>query len=294
VGQKKSNAPHKPQWALLDLNFTSGVEFCQHLLASGDFELQLLRKLGKGSTKMDRAGYIASGIASNNISPDEVALAFCQQSRQWLCVRLGGCSMPDTQLRTAKEFLTEFGPDEAWYGPFHGSEEDRRWYVHALKVPHLHLDPETKTYTRLRIRWHVVAEVTDKYVAFHWNGFYHSGAAREDALSQFEYWNHIPTLFASLSDHLGGEWTQPPLHATILSRVVADYGERVEIEWFDHKIKAERAGVAISASSGSLKNITSGGGLRLLSDELAKSALAAMGVLSDQAKITAVGKALHA
>jgi hypothetical protein len=287
---------HVHKFVLLDLGFEPGRVFCTQLLRTGDFPLGVLQEFEKGSTKEAVAENVANRVLDGTIDPDELMLKFCRHHRQWLSVRLVAKPQEQVQLGYAKKFLTEFGKD-GWYGPFFDDsneedvKEERRWYVHVMSVGHTILGEDDKA-QRLRIRWHVVAEVTSKYVAFHWNNFAHNEKSDTRTPVQFAYWSHIPSLYESLAAKVNASWTQPRLQSIVLERIFANLNDDESVEWKDLRIRGVREGVAINAQSGDMPDDESVSGIRTLADALARSALKALKMPAEEETVTNVSKAL--
>jgi hypothetical protein len=174
-------------------------------------------------------------------------------------------------------FLTEFG-DGGWYGPFKDPDRQAHWYVHAKRVWH-HLPLEgTDKPVRLRIRWHVTAEVTPNYVALHWNNFRKNDDGDSRFPTQYPYWNHVPHLFTTLERATGiRTGNVVPMHDIVLINILEEYAYRKDIKWTHKRIRAESEGVALNAHSGaSLSSETHEidiTGIQTLTNALAVSAI---------------------
>ena len=271
---RSSSARSNLKYVLVDTGYRSDGEFCSALLATGDFEGATLKGLrARGGTKQELANDAAARIMSGTLDPAEMMLAFCRQSRQWLSFKIGSTAAPLRPQKDARAFLTTFG-EEGWYGPFPEPSGDTTWYVFAKRSVHkLYVDEGLVQ--KFPVRWHVVAEVSKTYVAFHWNNFSHVTSDEAERSEQFEYWEHIPKAFDSLADELDGNWHSPLLHDVILNRVRRTYKELVklgEIKFDDVRVRAEREGVALNAHSGPTSEFNIAG-LQSLSSALARAVL---------------------
>lgn len=96
---------------LLDYGYEPGEKFCRELLSSGEFSPALLGRFCqvgfKSLPKEQVAGHVAARLMNDEISADDLMLAFCQQPRDWLCLRLGNKVNLWPQMGTGQQFFTE-------------------------------------------------------------------------------------------------------------------------------------------------------------------------------------------
>lgn len=268
-----------PKKVFVDNDFEKGQPFCTRLLECGEFNTYVLKKfVSRGSKSLgnlELARLVAQDVAFDNQKALELMTAYCDQKRKWLHFRVGSCTSVPT-AGSARDFLTQFGGADAWYGPFAEGKEGCAYYVRAKQVYHFHMSDE-KLRTR-KLRWHVVARLCEDHVSFHWDGF----TLNEDnenplsAASSFPFWKHIPGFAAELCDLVGGTWSLPHLGPIILDDFWDAYRESADYHWRDNRIRAERHGVAIGAHSSGVSEIDITG-IAALAETLAKSAVTALG-----------------
>src|SRR5580658_5177594 len=103
-GRGKQQNNDQKRFALLDLGFPAGEDFCRELLLTPDFNLSTLSPFAKGESKSGAASAIARRIAEGEQDPEVLVLAYCQQPRQWLSIRAAkSSSLPEQS--SAKDFL---------------------------------------------------------------------------------------------------------------------------------------------------------------------------------------------
>ena len=255
---RSGTEPDQKRYAMLDLGYAPGKDFCRELLITPDFNLSTLAQFAKGENKSAAATAIAERIEQGELDPEELMLAYCRQPRQWLCIKTGSVPKTMPEYGSAEDFLTKFGPRKAWYGPF--IDEERTWYVHASKEKH-YIQQEEGTPVAQPIRWHVVAEVHPRYVALHWNNFTHNALVGEPddrrmALVQFPYWYEIPEILGGIVGELGASLSfKPPLQRIVLHTLMNKFEGEDGFTWKHLRIRAERDGVALNAHSAGARDI---------------------------------------
>ena len=314
--------------AFIDKGFPAGNLFCTQFLYSPEFNSNTLRTLakdGKNQSKYDLAASLANGLETKTLDSNEVLLAFVQQSRKWLSLKLGYCDKPPTS-KPASLLLTELG-EEGWYGPIADISSPRRWYIRTHKIPFyeqvykaegasaFEIAEQVKSVASHSIRWTVVAELGTNYIALSWNGFRHNELApglidpHIESLMQFPYWLHIPKffkelekepfnqldVFASTSHKTSNDiWQHPVLHQVVLQNLWDKFLGNSQYVWRHLRIRADNRGVALNAhSTGAFDQETQQmRGLQALSRQLANSALKSLNIQETSETISLVENAL--
>jgi hypothetical protein len=238
----------------------------------------MLRRFGgTGGTKEAQARAGQEAIVDKEALAKALVLEFCQRPRQWVTfVSPGVKSYTPKRSRSAIEFLTSFGPN-TWTGPF--DDGSKLWFVYTVPVPH-HVLAGGDTLIPARIRWHVVAEVTVGYCALHWNGFTRRKSDEDDnAPAMFDYWHYVPDVLERLFKFLGAPQSPlPSLNTVVLTKVFDLFVDDPDYKWTHLKIRAEKEGIALNASSGKVREIDVTG-LDLLTRQLAKGVLRPMPIV---------------
>ena len=298
----------EPRHFLVNLNYAPGTEFMRALLSTGEFTTEVFRRLGFGRTSKDvRVEELSDRLVSCPDFAKDVLLRMCQASRTWLYfARLPTDTEPDTSESqgTALDFLTKFGTNRQWYGPFtDGADPSHTWYVRTEAVQHYieesTVEGENPQMIPMRVRWHVVAMVGSGYIALHWNNFSHVEKNSESAGhsgEQFPYWQHIP----GIRDELLGvvklddaKVEEPVLYDLVLNQLLEKYEPNPAFEWKHLRVRAEQNGVAMNARSASAKASEHDlGGVRRLTHAFAMSAALAIDKKDDREAIAAIERAL--
>lgn len=275
--------PYNPD-AFLDQNYPSGSPFCQKFLSSPEFTIEFLRdfKVLKRSGLKTKEGYaddLARALCNKEINPIEVILKYINKPRTWLSIKQGGYSK-FPQLKPPEELLSSFG-EPGWYGPIKDPTQSRIWYIYTRRIEHYipreaHNDHEgnQKTYDIAYIRWPVIAEVSQKYVALSWDGFSYTSEDKSNSKNQFSFWLHIFEVFEEIKTLLEGDWQHPELHTLLLHTLWDKYNESPQYNWSHKRVRAESSGIALNAHSSGDDEIDIGDkGLKGLSRTLAEVAL---------------------
>lgn len=298
--RKDDEDTHDPRlkFPLLDLGFKPGKEFCENLLDAGDFNKSTIEAFGhrgfRSGHKRRTAEHVAGLLIDGKVDPDAVMLDFCRQPRMWLTFKTGPTEYTLKDLRRGQQFLTEFGPWKgAWYGPFKDDEDEEgvEWFAYSAGFTHwLDQGPDEQP-KRFNVRWHAVAEVAPTYTAIHWNNFSHNERDQDSTRSNyFDYWITVPAIFDELQAQLQAKWKTPSLHVIIMNHMRKRYAHAEDASWNHRKVRAEKDGVALNASSSQSTDDKefSVQGLEALTAELARAALRALGLKTDNPKFGAV------
>jgi hypothetical protein len=287
--------------AFVDNGFPPGTDFCIRFLSSPEFNITTLRGLAASAPSHEKKEAIALRIAHalerGELTADKVLLTYVKQPRTWLSLKQGYCTRTP-ELAPSALLLREFG-EEGWYGPINNSTDLRKWYIRTYKIrDYVRRGIGEASQLDLRyIRWSVIAEVSDDYVALSWDGFTFTQITddRLDPPAQFPFWIHIPNFFDELAEHFQGQWEYPNLHQLVLHHMWNKYLNKslgdFHYKWQHRRIRAEAAGVALNAHSAGVSEINVMG-LQALSRKLAESALEAQGFSDDVEKISHVENAL--
>jgi hypothetical protein len=263
--------------SFVDNGFAPGVDFFQHLVASGDFSKDILVQLVPKSRQQPKDQLVrelSDKFEAGSLDVDALMLAFCRRPRKWLAFYLTETDGFPQKL-TARDFLSEFGKSQSWYGPFRDGRT--AWYVLAVTVTHWLFEPGDDAPQSCRIRWHVTVEAAPKYIALHWDGFSYSSAPTGSLhTSQFAFWQRLPTAVRALEEMLGTPLKQPNLSQLVLDQMWSKYRSAGDVRWIDRRVRAESAGVALNAHSGAVVDIDVAG-LGALADRLADAVLLAIG-----------------
>jgi hypothetical protein len=208
--------------AFVDNGFSPGREFCFKFLSSKEFNVATLRKLVSSGTSQNRkeevAVRVANALEKGELTPDKVLLAYVKQPRTWLSIKLGQCTWTPN-LNSSALLLREFG-EEGWYGPIQEPNQLKTWYIRTYKITdHVLRESGAASQPDQRyIRWSVIAEVSEQYIALSWDGFTFSSLTREriEQPAQFPFWHHVPGFFDELANHCQGQWEHPNLHKLVL------------------------------------------------------------------------------
>lgn len=242
---------------LIDEGYEEGIEFCQALLRSGEFSLPMLRRFGgTGSDKESVAAAVAEGLISGEVDADKLLLDFCSAPRFWLYLGLPQRDFEDpAQQSDSASFFTAFGKPKTWYGPVSSPDGKTTWMVHAATIKHFVASEAggVKNYRQARVRWHVIAEIGETYVALHWNNFSRIDDESIGHLEQFEYWLYVPRILASLEALLGSSFDAPKLHTLVLDKLLTKYDGDPDFNWHHLRVRAEAEGIALSARTGAAK-----------------------------------------
>ncbi|MGK7956659.1 MAG: hypothetical protein AB4063_15625 [Crocosphaera sp.] len=186
--------------------------------------------------------------------------------------------------------MTEFGEDD-WYGPIKSINDQEISYVRMKKITDYFL--ENGQIKERQIRWPVIAEISQDFVALSWNGFSTSELTDEstERLIAFPHWNYIPKFSDELAKLCQTHFEAPKLHKLICIQMWDKYRKNKEYRWRHLRIRAEASGVALNAHSAGLTEIDITG-LDALSRYIAKSTLESVGVEQDAKKINAAEDAI--
>jgi hypothetical protein len=246
-----------------DKGYQPGIFFCEQFLNSKEFNNEDLKKLIPGSKKgLDKnkvAGAVAKNLQQQSISPSQVTLLNIEMPRKWLALYTGKYSNSFTAEDPTK-LLFQFG-EVGWYGPIRGSAPGRLFYVKTHRIAdYKEADEVMDNYgsKRLRpnyIRWPIIAEVSENYLALHWDNFgYHPHAyplgSVQKRTTPFEYWRHVRDAYSELKNSLGGSWSEIPLSNLILDTIWDKYLYRELYRWKHRRVAAEKSGVFVNARIG--------------------------------------------
>lgn len=275
--------------AFVDQGFSPGREFCEKFLSSNEFTVETLQLISSGASRAKKgelALNIVNALEAGKLTSDEILLAYVKQPRTWLSLKIGACTRTP-KLNSAASLLQEFG-NEGWYGPIQeANQPNKKWYIRTYRIVdsvRRGLGDASQTDEHY-IRWSVIAELAQDYIALSWNGFTFSSTTSERIEpSQFPFWHHIPVFFDELADHCQAQWSSPNLHKLVLHDMWDKYLNHSPYKWRHLRIRAEASGLAINAHSAGVQEIDVKG-LQALSEKLANSVLDKLGLLGDPEKI---------
>jgi hypothetical protein len=276
--------PKNPD-AFLDVGYLEGYPFCQKFLSSPEFTVDFLKSFNvfRRSVLKTKEGYainIAGAIEQKELDYNDLLIKYAQKPRVWLSLMQGTYS-ETPQLKSPKDLLFSFG-ESGWYGPIREPAISKVWYIYTCRVEH-YIPREyveggnTKNFDVAYIRWPVIAEVGEKYVALSWDGFSNT-SEEKDARSQFPFWLHIQGAFKELETILGAKWEHPALDELLLHKLWDKFLNKPEYNWSHKRVRAESSGIALNAhSSGDTELDIGDKGLKGLSRTLAEAALDSLG-----------------
>jgi len=284
-----STKPHNPD-AFLDQGYPPGYSFCEKFLSSPEFTVEFLTKFKvfKSSAQKTKVGYamdVAKALDSGSLDPTNFLLEYVRKPKTWLSFKKGSY-LKIPELNPPEELLTSFG-EPGWYGPIREPDSSKAWYICTHRIPHRLLiqsssediDVENsqgrqETFEIKFIRWSVVAEVSDEYIALSWDGFSHTEDIKSNSKNQYAFWLRIPEIFEELEKHLGGSWEHPELHQLLLHDLWEKFTENPQYVWSHTRVRAHASGIALNAHSSSDSEIDfEVKGLKALSRKLAEAAL---------------------
>ncbi len=283
--------------AFVDHGFSPGREFCVKFMSSKEFTVETLRKLISSGTSHRRKNEIAISVANalekGELTSEEVLLAYVNQPRTWLSIKLGHYACTPN-LNSSASLLTEFGKD-SWYGPIEEPNQCKKWYIRTYRITdHVLRGSEDASQVDPRyIRWSVIAEVGEEYIALSWDGFTFSSIIKEDIdqRAQFPFWHHIPSFFDELANHCQAKWEHPNLHKLVLHDMWDKYLNKPPYKWKHSRIRAEASGLAINAHSSGVQEIDLRG-LQALSQHIAKSVLSTLDLADGAERMSGVEDAI--
>lgn len=299
--------------AFIDRGFPDTETFCTQFLYSSEFSLSTLKDLvrsGKSRQKYDLAVNLSNAIETNAIDSNQVLLAFVQQPRKWLSLKLGHYTKLPI-LKSAITLFTEFG-DEGWYGPIEDTITSRKWYIRSYRIPYyeqtyqtegvseFEIAERTKSVATYQIRWTVIAEIGETYAALSWNGFQHNELTSDlfdpeiKSLMQFPYWLHVPKFFKEFEHECEATWKHPILHQLVLGDLWDKYLSNTQYIWRHLRIRADNRGVELNAhSTGAFEQEhIQMRGLQALSRHLAYSALNSLNIQETPQVVNSVENSL--
>jgi hypothetical protein len=279
--------------SFLDLGYPPGYSFCEKFLSSGEFTISFLNEFDvfRGSELKTKAGHainVARALDNKTLDSHEFLLEYVKKPRTWLTLKTGTyAKLP--KLSSPEELLFSFC-EPSWYGPIKQKSNPRTWYIRTYKIPHRipvqssdstdngNSNPEEReTFQLVPIRWTIIAEVTEKYLALTWDGFSYTEEYNANSRSQFPFWLSIPEAFKELENHLGGKWEYPQLHTLLLHTLWDKFIENSEYQWSHKRIRAHSSGIALNAHSSSDTEVdVDEKGLKALSKKLSEAALDAL------------------
>ncbi len=278
--------------AFVDNGFPSGREFCVKFLSSPEFNVVTLQQLASSSKKQGKEAFatlVVDALEKGKFTSEEVLLAYVKQAKTWLSIKIGQYNHTP-YLNSPALLLTEFGED-GWYGPIEQPNLLTKWYVRTYKITdYVRRGIGTASQLDERyIRWCVIAEVGEQYVALSWDGFTFSSLTNErvEQPVQFPFWQHIPSFFDELASHCKAKWEHPNLHKLVLHDMWDKYRNLAPYKWRHLRIRAEASGLAINAHSSGVQEIDVRG-LQALSQHIAKSVLRTLGLADDIQRLSNV------
>jgi hypothetical protein len=250
-----SKASSSPD-AFIDPGIGDPNAFLRYFLNSPAFNLKALRPLcpaPKNRNKEEMAYEIVRAVEHGSLSEAAILSEFVSLPRNWLTFFIGNTlALPICGSSTS--LLWSFGSD-GWHGPISGvrNTQGKSYYIRTFAVQHMAIIGGNMVDPR-KIRFHLVAEVGQDYVAYSWDGFNHTELLDDEqqnlAPAQFPYWLYVPRFMDELHEILGGKFSMPNFFNLLVKQMRKKYREKPGYRWRDLKTRAYSSGVAVSASSG--------------------------------------------
>lgn len=237
------------------------VEF----LNSHDFSREALQEVcrasgikGSSADKKTLATIIASEAAIRPAIKSIIIQNLISPFREWCSIKQG--SIRGRIPASDPTILLESIGEEKWYGPIRVSFDDCAWYIRPVFLSHWQPITSTNsddaiTYTPCMIRWLCLARIDEDFVSIHWRGLQHNQGDEEESStaqrnSSVSTWKYIPQLFKELENLCDRELTAVNLHSLVLDNFWQEYRYNKEnYTWHDLRLRAETAGVKVSARS---------------------------------------------
>ena len=241
----------------IDKGFTDSETFCIQFLQSPEFKLETLKMYSDyHPDKSSAATDVARKIRIGEVDIDQLMLDYAKQPRQWFALKVDG--QPELfEAKDPKILLTQFG-EEDWYGPIENKEDHSHLYLrtHAINEFKLVNDGSDNAHAEiLKIRWTIVANVSDSHISFNWNGFTTNSYDNPDSRYQFQFWNYIPKIIDDLEDSLSTQYSDPNFHSLILDTIWNRYISNPDYTWNHLAVRAEASGVALNARTSGVRLI---------------------------------------
>ncbi|MEM8543964.1 MAG: hypothetical protein AAGF66_08250 [Cyanobacteria bacterium P01_H01_bin.119] len=293
--------------AFRDNGYASGRDFCSFLLRSPEFSYECLRQIVAEypnlraatkdlKTKDSVASELSAFLERDLVSAEAILLKYVQQPRSWLSFKIGSYqNLPI--LGTPHLLLTDFCQD-SWHGPISDSSSSKAWYLRTQSIdsPTVGESNSGNQIIMKRIRWTVIAELSDRYIALTWNNFTHKKIVDDHlgASAQFPFWKYISAFTDELISQINGQYEYLNLHKLVLLNLWDRYLSGSQANgyvWKHLRIRAEAAGVAVNAHSAGISDIDVRG-IQALSNQLAMAAMRALGFSEDSGNLADVEVAI--
>ena len=257
----------------------TGRDFMSQFLASPDFDIDTLRgicaTLGVGvhGRKTDLVHSITGCNAASPRLAEAVLGGLLARNRTWVSVKMGTVG-GNPALADASDLV--FGPGSSqWYGPLESAlDPQAKWYIRPVFAPHWETSSEREDTTpqKVTIRWLCFARLSTGVMSLHWRGFTikDNVGGNGKYKVQFPYWDHVPKLFGDMEDLTRSAVANVNLYHVILDTVWDKYRSSGQYEWVDKRIRAQAAGISLSARAGAVEE-ASVSGIRRLAQTLRRA-----------------------
>lgn len=242
----------------VDLGYESGKPYCRHLLDTGDFGGELLRKYAGGQGKRaELADALTDKIFDQAIDVKKLLFDFCMASRDWLSIRVGPHERSRFRRGKTDLFLKRKPSGKLWYGPFVGSEPFPRCYI---------LPVVAKTWVKVAddaarvasIRWHIVAQVYEEFAAFHWNNVSWTeerlSAINGKKPSPFPYYRVLPNAMDQLEELIRATWQPWNLNKVLLHQAWPVHDVPAN-HWYHQKVRASQGNFAVHLNAAKKRTV---------------------------------------
>lgn len=264
-------------------------DFLAAFIHSEEFQGETLKRMippgnTRPKSKKDAAAQVCDAFRAGTLSTDVFLREWVNQPRKWLSFKTGELEdMDESKLRDPVELLSGFEPPDmnAWYGPI--VDGQRIWLVKPFNVKHLHV-LEDGTLTPRPIRWHIFAEISDKYIALHWDGFNRIESEKKPKPGRFPYWRFLPPAWRQVEQIFPGTWAHPNLSNLVLTTLWAKYVDKPAFLWRHERVNGMARGISLSARASHGKKKGKGGARKQMQDltgfsrQMARNILASTGL----------------
>jgi hypothetical protein len=282
---------------------TKGTEFLKDFL-SQEFKSPALQNLiskaqvytKKNTSKDELVNKIVNLVQAGKLNEESILESYIKAPRMWLSFKLGNYrQLPN--LKDPASLLYSFG-ENGWHGPVTDIVTGKQYYIHAERHQgyvknenpkvsgEIDLADSKEEVSKKYFRWTVIAEVSQKYIAFSWYNFSLSEELQLKSL-QFPFWKYVPRLIRQMEGNLNGSYEYPNLYELILNTLWDKYLVqdlyRDSYEWKHLRIRAESSGVALNAKTSPGLVELDIKGLQALSKHLAITALESLGLEQSEA-----------